>query len=506
MKIRIRFPTKNRILYSYRDTRGFTWRKILAELIDNSLDAGAKHITATFVPGDSPKFVFEDDGKGVVQWEPMFAIGEHSRNDAVGIVSGQYGVGHKHAICAVWGVTKYESWCPQTGQRSECLMDWETLAKAEEMAWDIEAFALDTGSEKSSGLRITSSDIRKKLPARIDFDRMAEDLSFEFYPAIRRGALIKLVMMTGKQGRPRTRALAEFSLPDFEPVRVQKQFAVKGRTVWMDVGTVREDAENKRWGIHVFRAHRMIRKSSNMGCGDVNPSNIFGLVELGQDWPTATHKDDMPERESVLLEEALHEHMQPVLERAKAMVSKLKIYNLEKLISADMMASLEKFGYGKAKRGKGDKEGTIRPTGKGSSHKHATVVQPVGDTIIRRITSRGVNVNVVDGEVDRDGLGKVELRAKQPISVFLYKNHPAIAERMPDNFRAVQEETVLAAIAFSLLAERIHREYGAAQLDFFKMPKEIEMSDVTSRFAVIMGLLFTKSGALTSQQKEEAEG
>ncbi len=402
------------LVYAIRHMSGVNWRRAISELVDNCFDARACSVTIA-IAKDS--FTISDDGNGCPDLGSMLKLG--GRYQQPGDTLGRYGYGLKGS--AIWMGNKIGIATSDGTTLRTTSVAWTLLKKWEALALEIPSTSRDcrsSGIANSKGTAIVISGKLRKLDPRA-LENVLNDLGYVFQPALAEGGQIKVVF----KGKRRT--VRACSWPD--PLEHQMNVAinVQGKTATVLAGIVPRGAFNEHCGFNIIYKHRVIQ-STTEPCGEYNPDRFFAVVTLSKSWTLTTLKDAVEGQAS--LYEELRAQCQLLLIKAAEEGQTLEldaIRNTAERLIEDALG-------GKRKRGKGDKPGTVYPTGTGTKHNPKT----------------GRSIRIVYTDWQR-GNGKVEVN-KDSILIKLSRAHP---------FSAVTEHSaeLQAMMAISLLADHVSK-------------------------------------------------
>lgn len=374
-----------------------------SELLDNALDAMGNTTSLELHPR---RFVIEDDGKGAASLDPFFGFGVHREHeggrgrDALG----RWGVGGTHAL--LWISQELETRVSIStrckGARRSIDISWHDLAAI---------FNRGDGApshfEKSpgrSGCRIELTGNIRVPNAGAEFDKLLDDLGFRYSKAIEGGAKI-IVKRHVRGGASKTLVLEPFAPPALLSV-VEDTFEIKGKRVRLMAGMLPPGSSYDRIGLHYRFNYRVIVESSRDGCEPYATSRIFGYVDLLDGWRLDLHKEGITDPDAKLLYAEVFRRMEPLLKAAQHQLMVVESQALTLEVEKRLNDAIEKAS--KAKRGRGAKHGTTRPTGKGAGHGDAQSKQP-GDKMGADGGAQRPRVHVEFADLKVSGIG--ELRA-----------------------------------------------------------------------------------------------
>lgn len=399
-------------LYSLRD-KAFTWQKCISELVDNSLDAGSKTVELGWDKGNV--FYIYDHGDGIQptadKMKCLFTIGEHVPHARKrGKLSGQFGVGFKDATGWLWGKTTVTSY--HRGLMGRVEVNWERWAKSQ--SWELDDPSIQQ-SQRHSGLTVRCSQIERSAPTEKQMGSLVRDLSFMFYPAISDG--VKIVStLNGSKSQWGT-----YPIPERTDV-ILRDISVKGKKISIDVGIVPSEIPNPKSGLNYYRAHRLIKAGSVLGCGQANVSRIFGMIRLDRDWRISPDKSEIVDPHIDDMSEAIENVIRPLLDKAGKMAEVIAIKNIETELSMLLTSSItaRPNNTGDDVAPEKDKEYSEDEEKKSPSRREKKRPRvPSSRDLTSSIRRGGVRVMIVDDpESEKPGIGWVE---SQPLVVKLNK-------------------------------------------------------------------------------------
>lgn len=370
---------------------GMQFLSALSELVDNSLDAHADMVHIKFQPRS---FELEDNGDGAPSLEPFFGFGIHQehargRRGALGI----WGVGGTHAILYLSGeMTVSVQIDTRTRTNRTCLStNWKRLA-AKFNAGDKITASQEPNDGAGTGTRIQLVGNIRKTPNNRDLDKLTQALAFRYSKALSEGA--KIIVTRGKpEAGGRDIALKPYTPPTLTDT-ISDTFEVNGKRAAIMVGIVPQGTTNERPGLHYRYSYRVIEESSAEGCGEYSSARIFGFVDLLAGWRLDLHKDGVTDKDAKQLHAEVFARIEPLLKQAQSQLmlaeSAALLSEVERRLS-DAIAKTKK-----AKRGRGNKKGTKKPSGNGTQHASAENKQPGTTMPGENGGGRGVHVGFAD--------------------------------------------------------------------------------------------------------------
>lgn len=391
--------------------QNFTLQLALLELIDNSIDAGAKNVRIH--ESDGALFI-EDDGSGFEDIFQAFDIGESRKVGQIG----RYGVGLKDASVKYSRKTTISS----RGKSASC--DWDAA---------IEAGHAKIIPEKCS--------IHSTIIVWWDFDD-----------------LYKSAIQTQEIRRCYALALARNLnievngvklLPTEQPIFIEiidETFEYEDKRVRVSGGIFNPNDENRKsWaGYNLYYQGRLIGPGRIMdsGMGDTACSNFSFVVELEDGdvrWVLTTNKDSVNGSDT-LLDYIFHTYTRPLLKKAEAQTIDVALREVIEAVEStcsvrgnitrgprvnkDTRAEIQKQGRPKQNTFSADGEGHY-------SGGH-----------LGKMNDGGLRLHFVD--LDGETLGEVAMQSKLLVS--LNKQNPFIA----DNISNIAVMKAVAVIIYAM--------------------------------------------------------
>jgi len=367
------------------------WWKALAELIDNSLDAGARRVS---IERAGKKIIVSDDGNGVEDVSAMFRLGEHRKSSSTKL--GRYGIGAKDAWLSCSDVMKVTS--IRNRVKTTLQVDYHELVQN---AWQCqdptqEPTELPNGTFLEFKLR---SD--KRAPGRDAVDM----ISWVFSPAIKDG--LQLLVGEGNS-KQRPEVLKPVEMPDLNDV-IDSSFDIDGKQVRIRVGILPEGVSLSRGPFWLVHGHRIICETSIGIRGGVG--RLGGIITLGSGWRLSRHKDDLTENKD-RLDDAIFCRIEPILEKASAIAETLEIASLRTEIESMLNEALGDVLEKRPGKGNG-KPRTAEPKNTGKKRRNATEIDPASAGSVELPGSVG-NISKLRGikfdwcDMDGDQLGKFD--------------------------------------------------------------------------------------------------
>ena len=301
------------------------WDRALAEMIDNSLDAGAQNIRIKI---EGRVIEVQDDGRGIADLLAAATSGKHVRSDTTEL--GMYGVGLKDAW--YWAGPRMEIVSVHKGLKGSLVADLREIQYRGD--WEIEMPEYTPTRDRSgTSIRLYLSDEspRRSYPTERHFD----ELAWVFSPAILAG---KSVFVPAKNV---LRRLKPVLLPRFIE-SVTDEFEINGKRVAIDIGVTEQrevlDGEGPIW---IQFGHRYIDRSF-IGCGEFAANRVRGVVRLinpidedSPKWSLSKNKDSLTDNKDELAA-AIHIRIKPLLEFSDALSTNSDMMDLAKEIQSEI--------------------------------------------------------------------------------------------------------------------------------------------------------------------------
>lgn len=356
------FTPRSHLLESHTNNN-MPWWQALSELIDNSLDAGAKRVSIEMT---GKTLTVKDDGNGVEDVLALFRLGEHKRSKSTKL--GRYGVGAKDAWLSCSDVMKVIS--VRNGIKTTLQVDYKSLIANNWQGDDpkTEDTELPNGTSLEFKLRAG-----KRGPQREAIDMVG----WVFTPAILDG--IQLLY-----GKPDERKIIRASeLPDLLDV-VDSEFDIDGKQVHIRIGILPDGAVMHRGPFWVAHGHRNITQTS-IGVKSGSSQKLGGVITLGDGWKLSRHKDDLTENQD-RLEDAIHARIEPILQKASTLAETLELATLRTEIQSLLDNAIDQV---KEQRNKGATKGTASPANTGRKRENAEKVDTMIAGSVKMKSSKG---------------------------------------------------------------------------------------------------------------------
>jgi len=397
------------------------WWQALAELIDNSLEAGA---TSVRIEQDGRILRIVDDGKGVPDVTACFRLGHHRQNDTDGI--GQYGIGIKSVWTSMASLMRVIT--VRNGIRTIAQADCVAMARSGLTSLQIEDPLTSTVNEPNG----TTIELHLRDGKNLPSEEALEVIRWAFTPALRSGLQITRDKKTRGSGKV---PLAAMNLPTLEDV-VDSEFEIDGKPVRIHIGIVVEGQKMFRGPLWLIRKHRIIEGTS-IGIGErYSARRIGGEIHIGKEWKLAKHKDSLTESYD-RLSDAIHARILHVLEKADQLADTFESAALRNEIQAMLDDSINAGNdLKKERRNKGDTHGTTESKNTGRERLRAANVSGKGKIAVSwrggPQSKRGIAFDWIELEDERigqvDATGKrVSLNLTNPYIATLHKQSNSTA-------------------------------------------------------------------------------
>lgn len=400
------------------------------EFIDNGFDAGATMVRLNV--RNRAEVRIADNGAGVPNLENLVRFGGHLAQKTTR--SGKYGTGFKDGALCVGGVESSVSVITTYGGEVwDCTIEWPRLKTGAKCMRRVRGDA-----DVAAGTTITIRPMRLRFPDGERLKKFVAELGYIYSPALKDGGSIEIT------SDKKTTKVERWRLPEFAE-SVQAEICINGKRAKLLAGIVKDGVLNDHPGITYSHGFRVIKRSSRAGCGTWSHNRICGYVHLDskRSWARTKNKSDLVDADD--LYEEVERHLAPLLSKAATSAHALAFAGNISMLNAMVTAAVVGDPTLKAKRGKGNKTGTQRPTGEGSKHRRARETQPGSTFGGRRVQS--ISIDFRTGWEHDLPIGEWDTGTRGNGLVTLYRDHPAIAAALsPWNSQA------LALAATSVLA------------------------------------------------------
>jgi hypothetical protein len=352
-----------------RSQHGLGWSHLLAELVDNAQDAGAKSVTLDFsVPGT---FVASDDGVGCADLSLMLSPG--SRQDHATTQAGQHGIGCKEAIICLADEAQIVSVC--NGVRRSVNVSWPAVMASGR--WEVDD-PTETPTLQPSGTTLTLTTLLKSLPANY-VNAAKEKFGAIYAPAIASGAFrVFLRYRAGRGGKVHCDSIAPAPLPRLEREESGDFTFPHGRTARFRLGIIAEPNQRILQGVTVAIPTRVILARTRLGLGPDPTPGLYGYVELSRGWALAKNKDDLSPSDRQFIASVIADRFRGLIEFARKSGEDVRLAGCNRALALLPTAiRRERDRNRKARRSPpAHNTGTVIPTGTGGPHTRAARTQP----------------------------------------------------------------------------------------------------------------------------------
>ncbi|HJS76752.1 MAG TPA: ATP-binding protein [Burkholderiales bacterium] len=296
-------------LESIRADRG-SWASLVAEGVDNSLDADATQIAIQLL---THSVVIADDGRGIERnrESAIVRLGEH--RPMPGTKLGRFGMGIKYNATSAGDQLDVES----TSSDGHLLLnvDWTKVIRSGR--WHIPKPKWSpTLVSRGTGTTIKIGRLRWDAPKEKDIALVRDHLAQIFYPAIEHGATIRV---NGSV----VRLLREPQLTEIVEHTIQFP---NGKGAQVRGGLLVDPEKSPLYGVQVSYKHRVIIPKGVFGCDSYSGlRRMFARVTLTADWGLTRFKDNLNDPDAAQLEDAVQEVLKPILEKCHSAQMELKV-------------------------------------------------------------------------------------------------------------------------------------------------------------------------------------
>jgi histidine kinase/DNA gyrase B/HSP90-like ATPase len=348
---------------------------LLFELLDNSLDAGARRVSIEIDPGG---IEVVDDGAGCADLSKMFTMGGRQQHATTKV--GWYGIGFKDAVISLGEVTRVTSVHDGIARRVVC--DWKRLQASG--VWEIEdPEVYTTDAPNGTQVRIERL-LRSGRLSPSQTQGLRARLSLHYLPALEEGKQILLRTKRRDQGV----TIPAYQMPVLEHA-VQAEVEAHGHRARFVVGLVPPGVPCEDRGFFVSYGFRVVEKGSMVGLGDEAVPGVLGRLTLLGRWELTKNKEKVHGLET--LAEVMEAHCAPLVELARDRARTILLTGAVKGVN-DLLRAVF-LQHGKARRpGPHVKVGSVPATGTGSRHRQASTVSGLGGTRGPRRLGLGLQV------------------------------------------------------------------------------------------------------------------
>lgn len=436
----------------------FSVMRMISEMIDNSLDAGATRIDVSKV---KTVWTFADNGSGISDFASAMRQGHHEPRSTKTI--GMYGVGLKDA--AIWAGNKMDiSSSDGDLMRSGCV-DWGVVERSG--LWRIGAptpcpatpeICAKAGVAHPHGTTIMFKGSNRKTRAWKD---IVESISYHYANAIRSGVQITVVREKAKPA-----IVTPWSGPALDSV-IEGQSSVRGMDFSYRAGVMKAGEVCSKFGYNIHFSNRVLTNTIE-GTGAFNTSRFYCDVILDDGWKRYVGRNKDHVGNLAELCEALYPICKGVLEKAHAESMSFASSSRFLAVNQQLASACASYGTGngKPKAPKKGKKGTIRDLG-------SRPTRDVGGKRRRprRFSGNGVQITAEPAELD-DATGWA-------VKVSGSKVHIALNSKR-EYFERWSSET-MAVFAFTIASH--HMGLAGSALQLFKHLEDMDAIDKATRLS-----------------------
>lgn len=328
------------------------WHDCLAELIDNSFDAGATRAVISFA---RRSLSVVDDGQGTSDLRSMVRFGGHKKHKTTSL--GCYGVGLKDAWTWLSNVIAIET--SHGGQFSTLSVDVSKLKQLDSGNWIGPDPVVRESTKDERGTKISFGPLHanRTLPKADTFERLGRT----FMPALVAGKQI-VVEQSGKRT-----PIKAYKIPSMVE-SVEEGFEISGKLVSFHIGIAQDGERISKPGFCLCYGHRVL-DNTTYGCGPYSSARMVGQIKLGVGWKLTPHKNDLSDH-SDELENEIHVRIKHLLEKAEQIGEDIESRQLRTEIETGFNSALRSAnGRFKRKPPTGDNPGTVLPKFTGKKHR-----------------------------------------------------------------------------------------------------------------------------------------
>lgn len=281
-------------------------RSVLAELIDNSLDANATEVE---IHVNSKSLTVYDNGDGIEDINKMFEIGSTGRNGNPNAI-GKFGVGAKHALLGVGKIVEVTSITDNDHRYIEHKANWGEIAKLEDWKEFPDPLPVPLSRLSAQGrsamtnwsTRVTVSQ-RHRPQMFNQMDVLCRHMALMYRPALLKDITIKII--TPKTVRDlRDEEYADPMLTEI----IEARLVINGKRAKVRAGLAESHMPGLTGCVHVGFRNRIIESPRQIGRHNI-PPQMFMEIALDTDWKDSlsTLKDGIVNDREELLESAWDE-------------------------------------------------------------------------------------------------------------------------------------------------------------------------------------------------------
>jgi hypothetical protein len=446
-----------------KEAENVGWHDALAELIDNSFDAGAMRVEIEL---RGKRLSVKDDGTGVKDVSSLVTLGAHRRQKTTSL--GVYGVGLKDAW--MYFAPKIGVVTRHAGTLTTYEFDRADL-KAVDGAW-VAPDPVTVPDAGTPGTTIYFDPLRQSR-ARPQPDTL-DRLGWTFMPALEAGKQILFAC-------PNRKPIKACQLPPTTE-RIEAAFEVAGKSVRLIVGIMADGARNPapEPGLWHCYGHRVIR-ASTMGFGQYSASKMCGVVQLGTGWKLTPHKNDLSNY-CEELEAGIYKAIEPMLAKASQLIEDIASRKLRSEIEIALNAAIADAKVREKRNGADGGTGAVVPANTGRKREKAAQVDETKAGSVKECgpvrRKRGVKIDWC--QLGPERIGQFDDSAN---TVLLNTDNEFIAHA-----KATENEEALRTVAIGLICHHhcMHQKRNLLMFD---------KRDFPASWGVVMASLsFKKKG------------
>lgn len=315
MKRTIDISPKTHLISSLRHQKIEAWIA-MAELIDNSLDAGATIINISI---ESDKITIQDNGRGISPEDitSIVQMGNHKRysNSAIG----EYGIGAKEAILGLGSFSTITT--IRNGNQCVVNVDWNRIEKSGD--WKVEVD--ETSTDKPNGTLIEITDLLRSYRVA----SLKANLAYTFYPALLNG--VKIYINAGAYGESEQIKPCEF--PKLRSRIVDSAESPNGDLEFeVQAGLVENNPRNS---FLIHYKHRIIESTNQPNMDYLPGPKFMAHVTLKRgNWDVLKHKNGLKETaKSEWLYNKLNEICSDLLQQCHQMTQDIKLEAVSSILN-----------------------------------------------------------------------------------------------------------------------------------------------------------------------------
>lgn len=422
-------------LESIRADRG-SWWALMAEGVDNSLDAGANDVALTLrrdIVG------LKDDGVGITRdrQAAIVKLGEHRSMPTT--MLGAFGIGLKYHAVSAGDVLEVES--ASVDGRMMLRADWQAVIRSGRWSIPPPSWVSVLRTEGKTGTHIKIRALRWQAPTTKDEKATIDKLAQIFYPALAAGKRIALNgMALPLLAEPMMRDVVEgdVRLPSGKGAHVR--------------GGITIDQRPTLYQVQVSYKHRVIMPQSVFGCGAYTGlRRLFARVDLTGPWTLGRFKNHISDNEADELNDAVLEILRPVLEKCHSAQLSMHVKEMSDVLNDMLPPELQPAHPQRTK------DGSVSSGKRGKAEQHRPTRDGKDGGPARKHGPRTGIVIGFDDCVDEHGYGRFEIG--KPNRIVLAKDNPHIAALLD-----LRDKHVGAQSLYAIASMIFHHECPLAKL------------------------------------------